>query len=382
MPSTLKRLDNGNIELTITIPSDRVVKTWDEVVDEYVKNTTLPGFRKGKAPRKMVEGKLSADTIQEETLKKLLPQGYVEAVKEHNLNPILNPKIHVEKIEDPQALSESKSWQFTATTCEAPKISLGTYKKAIVDVTAKSKIVIPGKEQISPSLDEIIKALLGAVSIQIPKILVDTETDRLLAQTLDEVKRLGLTLDQYLASTGKSAQQLRDDYAKKAQDDLTLEFALGRIAEDEHIVVEQKEIDEAIQNEKKPQAVEAGINYTAEIVHAQRRIAHQENQEMKAQIDQIVFELKHLAKSSTILEAEFREVVVEQRIEKPGKYHVSFFEWMLSVVKSARMRVEDSGAWLALFKSKKKQRGYWQMFKKHGTSFGLSNERVVSTQTG
>src|SRR3990167_5661394 len=93
MPSTLKRLDNGNIELTITIPSDRVVKTWDEVVDEYVKNTTLPGFRKGKAPRKMVEGKLSADTIQEETLKKLLPQGYVEAVKEHNLNPILNPKI-------------------------------------------------------------------------------------------------------------------------------------------------------------------------------------------------------------------------------------------------------------------------------------------------
>ncbi|OGH42624.1 MAG: hypothetical protein A3B53_02845 [Candidatus Levybacteria bacterium RIFCSPLOWO2_01_FULL_42_15] len=136
------------------------------------------------------------------------------------------------------------------------------------------------------------------------------------------------------------------------------------------------------QNEKKPQAVEAGINYTAEIVHAQRRIAHQENQEMKAQIDQIVFELKHLAKSSTILEAEFREVVVEQRIEKPGKYHVSFFEWMLSVVKSARMRVEDSGAWLALFKSKKKQRGYWQMFKKHGTSFGLSNERVVSTQTG
>ena len=250
MPSTLKRLDNGNIELTITILSDRVVKTWDEVVDEYIKNTTLPGFRKGKAPRKMVEGKLSADTIQEETLKKLLPQGYVEAVKEHNLNPILNPKIHVEKIEDPQALSESKSWQFTATTCETPKISLGTYKKAIVDVTAKSKIVIPGKEQVSPSLDEIIKALLGAVSIQIPKILVDTETDRLLAQTLDEVKRLGLTLDQYLASTGKSAQQLRDDYAKKAQDDLTLEFALGRIAEDEHIVVEQKEIDEAIQKAK------------------------------------------------------------------------------------------------------------------------------------
>lgn len=251
MSSTLKRLDNGNIELAITISSDRVIKTWGEVVDEYVKNTTLPGFRKGKAPKKLVEGKLSTATIQEEVLKKLLPQGYVEAVKEHNLNPILNPKIHVEKIEDPSTSSgQVQSWQFTATTCEAPKISLGTYKKAIMDVTAKSKIIVPGKEPTPASLDDIIGALLKAASITIPKILVDTETDRLLAQTLDEVKRLGLTLDQYLTSTGKSAQTLRDEYVKKAQNDLTLEFTLGQIAEDEKITVENKEIEEAIQKAK------------------------------------------------------------------------------------------------------------------------------------
>src|SRR3989344_5698474 len=72
----------------------------------------------------------------------------------------------------------------------------------------------------------------------------------------------------------------------------------------------------------------------------------------------------------------------EQQIVNPGKYHVSFFEWVLLLVRQARMKVEDSSAWLGAFKSKKAKKQYWSMFKKHGTTFGLSNERVVSTQTG
>ncbi|HLD02068.1 MAG TPA: DUF5660 family protein, partial [Patescibacteria group bacterium] len=60
----------------------------------------------------------------------------------------------------------------------------------------------------------------------------------------------------------------------------------------------------------------------------------------------------------------------------------NFFEWMLSVIRIARMKVEDSGAWMAALSSKKKGKGYWQMFKKHGTTFGMSHERNVSTQTG
>ena len=63
---------------------------------------------------------------------------------------------------------------------------------------------------------------------------------------MDEVKRLGLTLDQYLASTGRNTEALRTEYAKKAENDIKLEFLLQKIADDEKITVEETEIDEAI----------------------------------------------------------------------------------------------------------------------------------------
>ena len=71
-----------------------------------------------------------------------------------------------------------------------------------------------------------------------------------MSQTLEDVKKLGLTLDQYLSSTGKNPQILREEYRKKAENDIKLEFTLLKIAEEEKIVVEEKEIEEAIKASK------------------------------------------------------------------------------------------------------------------------------------
>src|SRR5438552_120191 len=67
-------------------------KVWDQTVSEMIANAQLPGFRKGKAPKKLVEEKLNKQTIREEVLRKLLPQGYIEAVQKNNLRPIIDPK--------------------------------------------------------------------------------------------------------------------------------------------------------------------------------------------------------------------------------------------------------------------------------------------------
>ncbi|MEK7450431.1 MAG: trigger factor [Patescibacteria group bacterium] len=244
MISAIVKEKDGTIKLTITIPSSEVVKTQNEAIEVMIQNTTLPGFRKGKAPRKLVEEKLDKASIQEEVLKKLLPKFYVDAVSENKLKPIINPKIHVEKIE------VGKDWQFTALVCEAPIIELGSYKENVKKITAKNKIIVPGKEPQQPKSEEIIKALLDGVNCQIPKILIDQEGDRLLSQLLDEVKRLGLNLDQYLASTGKTPESVRKDYEQKAENDIKFEFALQRIADKENITVDQKEVDEAINKAK------------------------------------------------------------------------------------------------------------------------------------
>ncbi len=128
--------------------------------------------------------------------------------------------------------------------------------------------------------------------------------------------------------------------------------------------------------------VEPGIDYRREIIDVTRRVDRENTQVLNSKIAEILTELKKITAASAEIAIEFKEVTVEQRIENPGEYHVTFFQWMLSLVKSARTKIEDSGAWLNVMKSKKGQKNYWSMFKKHGTTFGLSNERVVATQAG
>jgi len=277
--TALQKEPNGTIRLTITIPSADVKKTWEEMMLEVVNNAEVQGFRKGKAPRKLVEEKADKEKIREEVLKKLLPIAYTQAVKTQGIKPIINPKIHVEKLADPDT---NKDWQFTALTCEAPNIKLGKYKENVQKITAaatfdvaKSKIIIPGKEPVPVKFEDIVKALLDNITAEIPGILIDNETDRLLSQTLEDVKKLGLTLDQYLSSTGKNPQILREEYRKKAENDIKLEFTLLKIAEEEKIVVEEKEIEEAIKaskNDDERKNLEANRYLLASILRQQKTL--------------------------------------------------------------------------------------------------------------
>jgi len=269
MTSALQKLDDGTIQLTIPIPWSDVQKTRTTVVDEAVAGAELPGFRKGKAPREVVEKSLDEARVRDEVLKKLLPQAYITAVQDHKLQPIMNPKISVQKIED------GKDWEFIAQTVEMPQITLGKYKDEVKKITAKSKIAIPGKEKQEVNFDEVMKAVLDTVQLAIPDLLLDQEVDRQLSNTLDEIKKLGLSLDQYLASTGKTAEALREDYKKKAENDIKIEFALQKIAEEEKIAVEEKEIEEAIQKAKdddEKRHLEANKYLLANIIRQQKTL--------------------------------------------------------------------------------------------------------------
>jgi len=269
MISAIQRQEDQTITLTVTMPWAEVKKTRDAIVANYTISAQVPGFRKGKAPKKLVEDKIDEEKVKEETLKKLLPQFYLQAINEHKINPVIAPRVHVEKLE------EGKDWQFIAVTCEIPEIKLGEYKDNVKKITAKNKIIIPGKEQPEVSFDDIAKELLASVDIKIPAIITEQEVERLLSQTLDEVKRLGLTLDQYLSSTGRTAENLRKEYEQKAENDIKLEFVLQKIAQEEFITVEDKEVDEAIQqakNEAERQNLQANKHLLASILKQQKTL--------------------------------------------------------------------------------------------------------------
>ncbi len=137
--------------------------------------------------------------------------------------------------------------------------------------------------------------------------------------------------------------------------------------------------DKAPQHNKEA-AIDYHGQFRKEIIHNREKTSRTEKHEMKRNIEQIKAELTKLVSSSEMLKLEFAEVSVEQTVNV-GTYQLTFFEWMLTVIRAARQKVEDSNAWLQTAKGKG-QKGYWGMFKKHGTTFGLSGERAVATSVG
>lgn len=73
---------------------------------------------------------------------------------------------------------------------------------------------------------------------------------------------------------------------------------------------------------------------------------------------------------------------IEDMPARPGVYHLNFLERLRGVIMILRQQIEDSSSWLALWSQRKQKKKYWGLYKKHGTSFGLSSERGVSTQAG
>lgn len=248
--SATARLPDGSVELTITISWNQVKKAYDEAVESLAKETEVKGFRKGKAPRNLVEEQLDKGRIYEVVLKNLLPTAYVEAVREHNLTPIVNPQV------TPMAMEEGKDWVIRAKTTERPKVELGNYKEEVRKALAAEKIWVPGKSE-SQSQEEATQAeekkmakifdtLLAKVGLEVPTMLVEEEVNRMLSRLLDQTQRLGITVEQYLTSTGKTSEQIRQEYRKTASDSIKLELILSAIAEKEGVEVPDSQVEAMI----------------------------------------------------------------------------------------------------------------------------------------
>lgn len=241
MEVTVKRADDNSLTLQFKIPWSTVEKTRTQITDDLIKGVEVAGFRKGKAPRELAEKKLSKEQVQEEVLRKVVTDSYNDAIKKENLTPIITPRIHVEQFD------EGTDVTFTAETCELPKVNLKNYKDDVKKITAKSKILVPGKEETGAvKTDDIINAALKTIEVTIPKVLVEQESNRLLSNMLDELKTLGMTLDQYLTSRNKTSDDLRVEYEQKAEQDLKIEFMLRAIADEEKIAVEEKDITDVL----------------------------------------------------------------------------------------------------------------------------------------
>lgn len=267
MTSTMQKLADGTIELTITIPWAEVGKTYESVVVDMVAKAELPGFRAGKAPRELVEKNLDKTKVYEEALKTLIPAAYNEAVTKEHIHPIVNPKIELKDA------TENKDWVFRALTCERPAVTIGDYKQAVSGL--KTKILKPGEEPKKPTLDELLMALYSTITTTLPALLIEHEVNRLLSELIDQTKKLGLTVEQYLASTRRTSEGIKKEYEEQAKRTLTLEFALEEIADREGILVSDDDVEAVIKTGKTDEekdALKAQKYYLASVLRRQKTL--------------------------------------------------------------------------------------------------------------
>lgn len=251
MTSTKTVSPDGTIELTFSIPWKTIEATYQVVVDDFVKDAELSGFRKGKAPRKMVEDNLNKNTVYEEAIKRLVPKVYADAVEENKIKPILMPEIELKEAK------EGSDWVIVAKTCEKPTVEVGDYKKVLQELKKEkaNTLIIPGQaepkpEDKKPTLDEILTQVIGVTKTTIPSILIEHEVTHQLSQLVDQTKKLGLTVEQYLASTNRTAESVRAEYRANATRALTLEFTLEVVADTEKITVADADLEKILATAK------------------------------------------------------------------------------------------------------------------------------------
>jgi len=273
--SVVKLLPKQTTEIEITIPWSEIKDSFEKVFAEVAKEAEIPGFRKGKAPKNLIEKKINRSKIYEEVVRQVIPKAYQEAVTTNNLKPVTAPKIEVVKAK------ENEDWVVKATLALKPKIDLKNYKEKISQLkSGKTKIWTPGtsaekEKPTGPSLDEIINALLEATDVELSDILIEEEANRLLAQLIDQTQKLGLTIEQYLIAKGKTSQALRAEYAQTAIKNLKTEFILSEIADKENITVTEDDFNKILAKVEKPEErekIKKDSYYLAHLIRQQKTL--------------------------------------------------------------------------------------------------------------
>ena len=122
MKATVTAVDQHKVSITIEIPAEDVKKGFAQAVKRIAGQVNIPGFRKGKAPRKILEMNYGKEAIAEEAFELLAGRAYTEALRENEIVPVSNPEIEREQFE------EGKDLIFKATVVKQPEVTLGDYK--------------------------------------------------------------------------------------------------------------------------------------------------------------------------------------------------------------------------------------------------------------
>ena len=119
--STMEKIEKNKVKLTFSVDAARFEEGMQYSYNKNKGNIAVQGFRKGKAPRKLIEAQYGKAVFYDDAINFVMPEAYETAVKENNLDVVSRPEIDVTAIDE-------NGVSFTAEVYTKPEVKLGEYK--------------------------------------------------------------------------------------------------------------------------------------------------------------------------------------------------------------------------------------------------------------
>ncbi|MDH3752888.1 MAG: trigger factor [Acidimicrobiia bacterium] len=194
MNSTVEELDDNRVKVSVDVAEEELEGAIDAAFRKIAKEVRLPGFRPGKVPRKVLEARFGADFARGEALRDAIPEFYVQAVREHEVDVIAPPEFEVTAGEEAGPVS------FDAVVETRPLITITGYDALTVEIPSP----LVGDDEVSDQLDTLRGQFGELASVDRSAIEGDHVTIDI-AGTHDGEDVPGLTADDYVYEVGSGA---------------------------------------------------------------------------------------------------------------------------------------------------------------------------------
>lgn len=297
--------EQSTVEITGSVAWDKLSPYYDKQLDKLAEEVEIDGFRKGAAPKEMVEKELGEMRILQEAAQDVLGNAYPAIVTEQNLSVIGYPQVQITK------LAKGEDMEFNITTAVTPEVELADYKKIaaeknteeitaeVTDEEFEQQVEQlrnmyahsaegaadtgkgdPEAEHDLPELtdefvqklgdyqdvddfttrfreelrerklqdarakrrEEIINAIVEQSNLDLPDVLVESEKDKMLAQIKDDIARMGLEYNAWLEHSGKSEDDMRTEMHSDATARAGADIVLKEIARIENISPDEEKV--------------------------------------------------------------------------------------------------------------------------------------------
>lgn len=153
--TSVEKKEKSTVELTIQVEADAFEAAVQKAYEKERKNIGVPGFRKGKAPRKIIEGMYGSGVFYEDAINDLYPEAYAQAIEQEKLDAVAWPKVEIVDV-------GKEGLTFKALVTVRPEVKLGEYK----GLTAEKAEVAISDEDVDNELKPFINRATRMVTVE------------------------------------------------------------------------------------------------------------------------------------------------------------------------------------------------------------------------